>query len=103
VLATILGGEVRRRPKGRRLRRNAHVTVVAWFKAMREPKMHGGEIQPLLDLTPVAEIAALLAKGYLRLLARKVAPAAANKPQAPSETAPTGLDDVGERSVHGDG
>jgi len=54
------------------------------------------EIQPLLDLTPVAEIAAILARGYLRLLARKAAPVAEGR-------AEDALDDVGHKSVHGAG
>ena len=49
------------------------------------------------------EIAAILAKGYLRLLARKAAPMAPHGPQELSEIAPDGLDVVGEESVHGDG
>ena len=43
---------------------------------------------------PVAEIAAILAKGYLRLLARKAAPVA-------HTGAVEGLDDVSDKSVHG--
>ncbi len=46
---------------------------------------------------PIAEIAAVLARGYLRSLARKAVPVAAKEPPEPE----TGLDDVGEKSVHG--
>ncbi len=62
-----------------------------------------GSPGPEIALDPVAEIAAILAKGYLRLLARKAAPMAPNGPQELSEIAPDGLDVVGEESVHGDG
>ena len=50
---------------------------------------------------PVGEIATILAKGYLRLLARKVATVAEKEPSEGSEIAPHGLDDVGHKSVHG--
>ncbi len=43
-----------------------------------------------------AEIARVLAKGYLRLLARKAAPVAEGR-------AEEALDDVGHKSVHGAG
>ncbi len=43
------------------------------------------------------EIAVLLARGYIRSLARKAVPVA-EKGLAEAET---GLDDVGEKSVHG--
>ncbi len=46
---------------------------------------------------PIAAIAAVLARGYLRSLARKAVPVAAKEPPEPE----TGLDDVGEKSVHG--
>ena len=45
---------------------------------------------------PVEELAILLARGYLRSLARKAAPAAGKRASEPE----TGLDDVGEKSVH---
>ncbi len=45
---------------------------------------------------PMSELARLLARGYLRLLARKAAPVAEGR-------AEEALDDVGEESVHGDG
>ena len=49
-----------------------------------------------IALDPVAEVAAILAKGYLRLLARKAAPVA-------DKGVEDGLDDVGNKSVHGAG
>ena len=52
---------------------------------------------------PVAEIATILAKAYLRLLARKVAPVAEKEPKEGSEIDPNGLDDVSHKSVHGAG
>ena len=45
---------------------------------------------------PVAEVAAILAKGYLRLLARKAAPVA-------DKGAVESLDVGGDKSVHGAG
>ena len=54
-------------------------------------------------LDAVAEVAAILAKGYLRLLARKVAPVAEKEPTEGSEITPNGLDDVRHKSVHGAG
>ena len=66
----------------------------------REPV--GYEILASAPEDPVAEVAAILAKGYLRLLARKAAPTAHNGPQEPPESAPQDLDDVGKESVHGD-
>ncbi len=65
--------------------------------------MRDGEIQPLRALDPLAEVAAILAKGYLRLLARKAAPVAANGPEGTDDSRRNGLDDVGHKSVHGDG
>ncbi len=59
--------------------------------------------EPPAPVEAVAEIAAILSKGYLRLLARKAAPTAQNGPQEPSEMDPEGLDEVGKESVHGDG
>ena len=55
-----------------------------------------GSHGPEIVLDPVAEVAAILAKGYLRLLARKAAPVAEG-------CAEDGLDDVGNKSVHGAG
>ena len=55
-----------------------------------------GSPGPEIALDPVAEIAAILAKGYVRLQARKAAPVA-------NGAAEEALDDVDERSVHGDG
>jgi hypothetical protein len=52
-------------------------------------------------LDAVGELAVLLARGYLRLLARRAAPGAPNGASASAEIRPTGLDDVGERSLHG--
>ena len=46
---------------------------------------------------PIAEIGTVLARGYIRSLARKAAPVAGNGPLEPE----IGLDDVGEKSVHG--
>ncbi len=46
---------------------------------------------------PIGEIAAVLARGYIRSLARKAAPVAEKGSAKPE----TGLDDVGEKSVHG--
>ena len=46
---------------------------------------------------PLAELATLLARGYIRSLARKAAPVAENGPPEPE----IGLDDDGEKSVHG--
>ncbi len=46
---------------------------------------------------PIVEIAAVLARGYIRSLARKAVPVAEKGPAEPE----TGLDDVGEKSVHG--
>ena len=46
---------------------------------------------------PVEELAILLARGYLRSLARKAAPVTGQGPAEPE----TGLDDVAEPSVHG--
>ncbi len=54
------------------------------------------EILAAEALDPVAELAAILAKGYLRLLARKAAPVA-------DKAAVEGLDDVADKSVHGAG
>ena len=45
----------------------------------------------------VKELATLLARGYIRSLARKTAPMAGNR--APESE--IGLDDVGDKSVHG--
>ena len=47
------------------------------------------------------EVSHILARAYVRLLARKVAPVAENEPSEGSEIAPHGLDDVGHKSVHG--
>jgi hypothetical protein len=44
----------------------------------------------------VQKIATILARGYLRLLARKVAPVASNGASTTAEIGPTGLDDVVE-------
>ena len=49
--------------------------------------------------TTLEELAVLLARGYLRSLARKAAPVAGK--DAPE--AEIGLDDSGEESVHGTG
>ena len=46
---------------------------------------------------PIAEVAAVLARGYIRSLARKAAPVAEKGSAEPE----TGLDGVGEPSVHG--
>ncbi len=46
---------------------------------------------------PVEEIAVLLARGYLRSLARKTVPVAGNGAPEPE----IGLDDSGDKSVHG--
>ena len=46
---------------------------------------------------PIRELAAVLARGYIRSLARKAAPMAEKGSARPE----TGLDDVGEKSVHG--
>ncbi len=46
---------------------------------------------------PLVELATLLARGYIRSLARKAVPVAGNGPPVPG----IGLDDVGEKSVHG--
>ena len=51
---------------------------------------------PDILLDPIAEIAGILAKGYLRLLARKAAPMG-------DKGAVEGLDDVSDKSVHGAG
>ena len=51
----------------------------------------------------VAEIGTLLARGYLRLLARKAVPGANNGAQDATDSGQTRLDDVGKESVHGDG
>ncbi len=59
--------------------------------------------EPPAPVEAVAEIAVILAKGYLRHLARKAAPTAPNGPQGAPESAPQDLDDVGKESVHGDG
>ena len=48
----------------------------------------------------LGELATLLARGYLRLLARKAAPRADNLPPRPPDS---GLDSSAERSVHGAG
>ncbi len=46
---------------------------------------------------PLMELATLLARGYIRSLARKAVPVAGNgRPRSE-----IGLDDVGEKSVHG--
>ncbi len=45
---------------------------------------------------PLVELATLLARGYIRSLARKAAPVAGNGAPEPE----IGLDDVGEKSVH---
>ena len=50
----------------------------------------------------VVEIAAVLAKGYLRLLARKAAPVAGREPQQPGDFGRNGLDVGADKSVHGD-
>ncbi len=42
------------------------------------------------------ELATLLARGYIRSLARKAPPVAGNGPPEPE----IGLDDVGQKSVH---
>jgi len=47
---------------------------------------------------PLMELATLLARGYIRSLARKVLPVAGNGALEPE----LGLEDVGEMSVHGD-
>ncbi len=44
------------------------------------------------------ELATLLARGYIRSLARKTAPVAGNGAPEPE----IGLDDAGEKSVHGE-
>ena len=46
---------------------------------------------------PLVELATLLARGYIRSLARKAAPVAENGPPEPE----IGLDDSGDKSVHG--
>ena len=46
---------------------------------------------------PLMELATLLARGYIRSLARKAVPVAGKGPPEPE----IGLDDVGEKSVHG--
>ena len=46
---------------------------------------------------PLEELAVLLARGYVRSLARKAAPVAEKGPAEPE----AGLDDVGDKSVHG--
>jgi len=58
---------------------------------------------PVSDPNEIAvhDIATILARGYLRLLARKVTPVAASLAQEPSGFMPESLDDVGERSLHG--
>ena len=51
----------------------------------------------LVPRNPVEELAVLLARGYLRSLARKAAPVTdKGAPQLE-----IGLDDVGDKSVHG--
>ncbi len=50
----------------------------------------------LLPRNPVEELATLLARGYVRSLGRKAAPAAGKR----ASELETGLDDVGEKSVH---
>ncbi len=52
---------------------------------------------------PMGELARLLARGYLRLFARKAVPGANNGAQDTTDSGQTGLDDVGKESVHGDG
>ena len=47
---------------------------------------------------PVEDLATLLARGYVRSLARKAVPMAEKGPAKPE----TGLDDAGEKSVHGE-
>ncbi len=51
----------------------------------------------LVPRNPVEELAVLLARGYLRSLARKTVPVARKGPPEPE----IGLDDVSEKSVHG--
>jgi hypothetical protein len=55
--------------------------------------------QPL-DFT-VQELATILARGYLRLLARKAAPGAGSQAQELAGSEPKSLEDVSERSPHG--
>jgi len=50
---------------------------------------------------PIAEVATLLARGYLRLLARKAAPGAASHAQGSVGCSAESLADVGERRPHG--
>ena len=59
------------------------------------------DIEPLPALDSVAELAAILAKGYLRLLARRVATTAPRSTQEAEHGDLAALDDVGETSVHG--
>ncbi len=59
----------------------------------------GGEVLALGPEDPVAEIAGVLARGYIRSLARKAAPEAGYGGWRPE----TGLDDFGPKSVHGGG
>ena len=70
--------------------------------------MADGALRRLVPGTPsldpegvAAEIAAILAKGYLRLLARRVATTAPTAPQEAERGDLAALDDVGEESVHG--
>jgi len=49
----------------------------------------------------VQEIATILARGYLRLLARKAMPGAASQAEEAADFTPKSLADVAERSPHG--
>ncbi len=55
------------------------------------------DLPPTPPENPIAEIAGVLARGYIRSLARKAVPVAEKGPADPE----TGLDYAGEKSVHG--
>ncbi len=57
----------------------------------------GGYFEDEVLSRDLDEVAILLARGYLRSLARKAVPVAEKGPAEPE----IGLDDVGEKSVHG--
>ena len=49
----------------------------------------------------VQELATILARGYLRLLARRATPGADSQAEEAAGFEPKSLDDAGERSLHG--
>ena len=55
------------------------------------------DLSPTATEDPIMGIAAVLARGYIRSLARKTASVADSGPPEPE----IGLDDVGQKSVHG--